>query len=293
MSFFDRKIFYSIASEMKSLSGDCLYINGFIFSDGKQIQKNNLGDDLNVPLLEFLTNKPVKILGNLIYKKREHLLCIGSIIENYCNSHSIIWGSGAIEGEKKLKSLPKKVCAVRGPRTRKYLIDQGVACPEIYGDPALLMPCIYMPKQEKKYDLGLIPHYIDNNLPQLEEIRRKHPEILIVNLSGYKSWQTVIDQICQCRTIVSSSLHGMILADAYKIPNCQIQLSDMIVGGNYKFIDYFEGVKRKYVAPINGLNGIDLLCVKKELSSYNAINFPRKKLLDAFPYPLSPNLKGK
>ena len=87
---------------------------------------------------------------------------IGSIIESLANKESIIWGSGAMYGgEKVLYEKPKKVLAVRGPLTRKYLLSQGVDCPEVYGDPALLLPKIYNPLIEKKYKLGVIPHNID------------------------------------------------------------------------------------------------------------------------------------
>jgi pyruvyltransferase len=70
-------------------------------------------------------------------------MVIGSIIGWMTNKDSIIWGSGVREPDNPLPAIPRKVLAVRGPLTRKYLISQGVECPEIYGDPALLLPKIY------------------------------------------------------------------------------------------------------------------------------------------------------
>lgn len=72
-----------------------------------------------------------------------------------CRKNTEVWGAGIIDGTKKLRYKPKKVYAVRGPLTRKVLLAQGVKCPEIYGDPALLVAKYYQPKIEKNINMVL------------------------------------------------------------------------------------------------------------------------------------------
>ena len=288
---FLKKIPYRLCSEIESLYESNIIVSGYIFSDGRRIKRNNLGDDINLPILEALSSRPVKIMDEYFWRRRTHLLCIGSILEEYCNAYSIVWGCGAIEGKKNLKQKPQRVCAVRGPLTRKYLLQQGVDCPEIYGDPALLTPLIYSSKPGKKYELGFIPHYADCDLPQVEELRRCHPEIHIIKMKGYESWTDVIEQITSCKAILASSLHGLILADAYNIPNVRVRLSDKILGGDFKFFDYFQSVNRPCSSPIDGVEGIDLSIVRKELLLYRPILFSPRSLLNSFPYTYQADFK--
>ena len=124
--------------------------------------------------------------------------CIGSLIDmGLFNSHTIIWGAGTIAGTAKLHYKPLKVCAVRGKLTRKYLLEQGIDCPEIYGDPALLLPKIYQPKVEKQYKLGIIPHYVDQENPLLGELSKLYGgNVCIIKMRdmeiGRMWWTTLI-----------------------------------------------------------------------------------------------------
>jgi hypothetical protein len=52
----------------------------------------------------------------------------------------------------------------------------------------------------------------------------------------------VISKISACKMIFSSSLHGLIVADSYSIPNYWIKLSDRLTGGDYKFKDYYSAI---------------------------------------------------
>ena len=47
-----------------------------------------------------------------------------------------------------------------------------------------------------------------------------------------------VNDVCRCEKIYSSSLHGIVCANAYGIPVERIKLGDKMIGGDFKFNDY-------------------------------------------------------
>ena len=90
-------------------------------------------------------------------------------------------------------------------------------------------------------------------------------------------WQSVINDICSCKAIISSSLHGLICSDAYNIPNLWLD-EYKLAEGDFKFKDYFASQNRNYVK-INNLNIINNDLFYKE---GNKIDL--KKLINSFPF---------
>ena len=228
------------------------------------IRHRNWGDDLNYYFLQKLTQHPIVTYNNFKLAKWLHLdnyMCIGTLLDtNGCtNEQTIVWGSGVSGLERDFVS-PYNIYAVRGPKTKEFCNRYGVSCPEVYGDPALLLPLVYkasppaLPNREgasKKYRLGIIPHVVDQQHPVIREIKEKYAdEILVIDLARYERWTDVIDQICSCERILSSSLHGLIVSDAYQIPNCWVELTGKIIGGHFKFFDYASSVERRFINPI-------------------------------------------
>lgn len=61
-----------------------------------------------------------------------------------------------------------------------------------------------------------------------------------------------IDEVCECETILSSSLHGCIVADAYNIPNLWTKFTDYRAEDNgFKFRDYYLSTNRIINNPIS------------------------------------------
>ncbi len=270
-----------------------IIVNGWFYFEDGALAKNNFGDDICFPILERLTGCKVIALEQTQLRRLPHLVCIGSVVDFMPDKQVILWGGGTIMGKKE-QPLPmslRKVCAVRGPLTRDWLLGHGVDCPAIYGDPALLLPLVYKPKVNRRYKVGFVPHYADYSLPHVEAFRQAHPEVCFIRLQHYTSWQQVIDEICSCDCIVSSSLHGLIVSDAYGVPNVRACFSDLICGGDYKYKDYYGGVGRQYVEPLDFRHEIDLDVVDSQIASYRPIHFNLIELLRAFPYRLAPDFR--
>lgn len=272
---------------MDILPGKKIVINYWL-PIGANPEDYNFGDDLNLFLVELLTGRKVipyvySISSRI--KNKINYLCIGSIICQLTNEKSIIWGSGVLSPTDELPKKPLKVAAVRGPLTRDFLLKNGVDCPEIYGDPALLLSRFYQPNESnKKYRMGIIPHYVDKNHPSLD-VYRDADDILVLDVQQYGSFKSFINKLCSCQFIASSSLHGLILSDSYSIPNVWVQFSNKIIGGRFKFEDYFLSVKRpfkNYPVVINSSEQINnLLLYKKE---WRAPNINLELLFESCPF---------
>ncbi len=239
----------------------------------------NFGDAINPILIQQLFNQKVAWVSRDYYPKT-YLMCIGSILQK-ATSNSIIWGTGYISSDSKFKSKPKKVYAVRGPMTRDLLLKQGVECPEIYGDPGLLLPLIYSPKIKKRYKLGVIPHYVDKEDSKLE-LFFNNEDILIIDIKNSNHYE-FIDEVLSCEKIISSSLHGIIISDAYNIPSKWIEFSNNVKGNGFKFLDYFLSVQRDEKEPINMKNVNNINEIYESFTKYE-IQIDLKLLLNAFPY---------
>lgn len=264
--------------------GDMIVLNAWINLEFGRIEKRNFGDELSYYLLRELTGKMIVGYHNISHCfNPQDLLFIGSLLEDFTTPNSIVWGSGAICGNKPLKNKPARVCAVRGKLTRQYLIEQGVECPEVYGDPALLLPVVYKPQVKKRYKIGLIPHVIDLQNPLFLRLLELNENVKLISFANYEDWHSVIDQINECEFIISSSLHGLIISDAYHIPNLWVRVSDGIIGGNFKYHDYFTGVGRAIVEPIILDEDITLEFLLEKKGEYKPIQFNLKSFLEASP----------
>ena len=250
------------------------YIKLFWFNGTK-----NFGDLLNPVLLKELTGKKIKFIKPKYYH-HTNFLAVGSILD-VASKDSIVWGSGFINDEKKCYQTPKKICAVRGPKTREVLLSQGIDCPEVYGDPGLLLPMIYNPKKEKKYKLGIIPHYVDKNNLWLSQFESDE-NIKIIDIQNENVF-AFIDEVLSCEKIASSSLHGIITADAYSIPSIWLEFSDRVVGNGFKFLDYFLSVNRIDSKPLIIKDDTDISKLYSSFYDYK-IDIDLNKLLKAAPF---------
>ena len=197
----------------------------------------NWGDALNPYLLKKLTASEIEPYSEAERDIGTHLLAVGSVL-HWATPDSVIWGTGAISATTALACAPKQILAVRGPLTQAICSRDGIACPTIYGDPALLMPTVYRPACSIEHPIGIIPHYVDKDSAFVARCR-DHGLTVIDVLSDVEHF---VDQVVRCSGILSSSLHGLICADAYGVPSRWIQISDRVLGKGFKFRDYYASL---------------------------------------------------
>lgn len=194
----------------------------------------NVGDDLNKFLLERLSGKEVHRVKTRVFR---HVLPVGSIL-NYSSRGSIIYGSGSIDS--RLTADPfkfNKILALRGCLTKDLLLKIGINFFGPLGDPALLMPNFYYPNVTKNYKVGLVLHYLHKSYSQ-ESWLRSIDDVKVIDVQ--QPVEYFVREMLQCEYVISSSLHGLILADAYKIPNQWIVFGKKLKGGDFKFQDYYS-----------------------------------------------------
>lgn len=240
----------------------------------------NVGDLINPYLVEKISGRKAH---NVRSKMIRHVVGLGSMF-HMANSNSLIWGTGIISGEVDFRKMIKchSVKAVRGHLTKNILFENGVICSDNLplGDPGLLMPNFYNPRIIKKYKVGIIPHYVDIDLEFLKTIE----DSVVIDVR--QDPESFIDELLKCEYVISSSLHGLILADSYAIPNKWVTFSDKITGGSFKFRDYYSTTDKP--------DEDCVLCLDREVF-YNIINsvemyasvkgfiFDKEELTKSFP----------
>ncbi|KVV15885.1 hypothetical protein AP058_00501 [Flavobacterium sp. TAB 87] len=126
------------------------------------------------------------------------------------------------------------------------MLAQGYEVPAIFGDPALLLPRYFNPKVEKKYRLGIIPHY--NDAVFVDALKLESADVCVISMMTNDIEGKTIEFL-QCEKIISSSLHGIIVAHAYGIPAVWQRFSDQVFGDDIKYQDYFESVALESYKP--------------------------------------------
>lgn len=208
---------------------------------------------------------------------------MNSVGSNIFSSYqrTTIWGSGVhnkpdfvVKLLHRPPFLKLDIRAVRGPLSRKVLLEYGHKCPEVYGDPAILMPFIYQPNVEKTNDVLVIPQYLTER-----KFRKEHPDLKIITMNT-KDYKMVIDAIVSSDKVITSSLHAIILADAYGIPSVLYRGLNKRV--DFKYLDYYQSTGRY---DIHMADTFEEACQMDPLPLPDLSSLQRG-IMDAFPYDL-------
>lgn len=231
---------------------------------------DNVGDLLSLIVFNYIRKK-----SRIVIKPRR-LVMIGSVLSFVGGGKTTVWGTGLMNEScvqallNPFKKVKLDIRAVRGPKTRDILLKSGFKCPKVYGDPAILMPLYYKPSiAQIKGKVVIIPHH-----SRLEKYKGLYDNVLDTYTDD---WQGFINQILSAEKVISSSLHGIILAESYGIP-C-VMLND-IPDSRFKYDDYYLSTGRQDWPLASS--------IKEALFMDGKVNLKVKEmqdtLLKAFPY---------
>lgn len=252
---------------------------------GRKIQANrvtlewwdgdtNVGDGLAPVIYEWMLEKRGHNPNSKT--KTAHLMTVGSLI-GAADFDATVWGAG-IMNAKNIAGLIRRAAyvnldirAVRGPITRELLLKTGYQCPEVYGDPAILMPYIYNPSVEKKYKVSLILHHLSRS-KEMEEFH-------MIDVASF-DYKKFIDEIVASEMVISSSLHGIIVAETYGVP--ALFLNNGVWDQSIKYLDWYYSTGRYNVKMISSVEEIEHVMPMK----LPELDFMRRQIQECFPYDL-------
>lgn len=261
----------------------------------------NMGDLLNKDMLEDLFDIKVarknllscnliaigSALDHIMYSEYPQIRAKQKI-EHLFNNNVHIWSSGFIRGDsaKDLGIIYKHihVHALRGKLSLMRMEKQlGRKLDVPTGDGGLLAQkwLGYFP--EKEYEVGIIPHFKEQDHPMVEKLLSNYDNTTLIDLK--EDPKSVVEKIGKCNYVISSSLHGMIVADSFHIPNIHITLTSNMFGDGNKYNDYFSAFDIEHI-PFD-CSGGDMPTLKEVKDNYkidsDIVELKKEQLFNSFP----------
>jgi pyruvyltransferase len=178
------------------------------------------------------------------------IVAVGSILDHYSTTRKhpkvredplYVWGSGYLRTEPYIVPMirPLNVLALRGPLTKERVeatVGHAIDCP--LADPGLLASRLPgLPDVRQDIELGIIPHYQEKNSRFFVGFESRNPRSTILDIQ--MDPRSFLEQLRRCKTVLSTSLHGAVFADAFNIPNRWCVLNSREMWWDNKFYDYY------------------------------------------------------
>ena len=198
--------------------------------------KRNFGDYLSADLVEMVSER--KVVHAQV--KRADMIAIGSVLVREQKAKILgfprrlhIWGTGSGSPHDTFSNR-HYYHAVRGTKCMDQI--EGLKSQPVLGDPGLLCPFLVKKPDRKKTRIGIIPHLSHQSSPEIAALLQRLPGSRIIDV--YSPVKQVLEEIASCDFVLSSSLHGLIVADSYGVPSQWLTL-ERNSDWEFKFLDYY------------------------------------------------------
>lgn len=269
----------------------------------------NMGDVLNKNVIEkcfgyeverrsYLTAQVSGIgsgLGNFTYEEQAWKNVLKAV-SGVLFPEVYIWGTGFVrykDADTRFYKRKTHVCAVRGELSKRRveaMVGHTLDIPT--GDAGILASNILDHVPEKRYDVGIIAHYKEQEEPAFKRLLDRYPNPCFIDVR--KTPLEVTEAIAKCETVISSSLHGLIIADSLRIPNIHVVVTNKLLGDGFKFDDYYSayGLEHRFVDLAHDETGT-LGEIRNGYSITDAMVEDKKAgMLASFPFPSVAGTRG-
>ncbi|WP_085796380.1 polysaccharide pyruvyl transferase family protein [Falsiruegeria litorea] len=242
----------------------------------------NFGDVLSSLVVANVSGRKVTHAG----PKGCDLVAVGSLLQVIRRNFSqavehrmkpFVWGTGLLHPVP-TDFLPNvNVALVRGPVTAALL---GVKTRQ-FGDPGLLTADLIDEIPSVQDRVALVPHHSQVDDPEIQALVRSEPALDLVDPRA--DALEVCRRIASSRHVIASSLHGLIVADAFGVPSTWLSPGEQ---SHLKYHDYAASVGRPLISPIEAHEVPGVLSSLKdgtELTYGDGIARARADLIETFP----------
>lgn len=291
----------------------------------------NFGDAMSPVMVALVGGRPVR---RVAYESPAlRMAAVGTIGHGFSGGEVRFWGTGCshwanpsapraerVPYARPAASTRMVIHATRGPISQA-LLSGGAGGPDVFGDPVWLLPRFYRPRVPKKWRLGVVLHLSDladrtYEARPLPAVRRYDVPaglagdvrlITTVTPVDIDALKDKVDEILACERIVSMSLHGLVIAEAYGIPSLYFAtasgrkgLADLDLDPqaptNPRIADLYGGlgVRRRQAYFQHRRSTTDWEDVIAAVDrAWTPIAFDGDRLIDAFPFGAAPLAAGE
>lgn len=249
-------------------------------------KEQNFGDAISATIVSFVSGREVKWAPH----RSCEMYALGSLMKMVANHQveprdkggkPILWGTGLMSNLTSLEFLKNiRVALLRGPITSALLKRSD----KVFGDTGLLIKDALGAAPARQDMIGLVPHMHFADDPRFAATAAADPRVKLIDVR-HPDAHEVVRQIASCAHVFSQSLHGLVTADAYGIPNTWIDPKGIHGGAMLKFHDYGAGVGRAMGRPIeiDQIAGLVSGASTGSLPYADGISAAKTALLDSFP----------
>ena len=203
----------------------------------------NFGDALSQLVVAHVSGREVAHTG----PKRAELWAIGSLMHvarqnrDAFRRRPVLWGTGMLGYVPRDVLEHVDVALLRGPVGAALMGLKDTR----FGDPGLLAAEALGPAPQRTDTIGLVPHHSLLGDPMITALLEAEPRLRLIDVRD--TCVEVCHAIGSCAHVFASSLHGLIVADAFGVPNTWVHPGDQ---SHFKYYDYAASVGRVLARPL-------------------------------------------